>query len=124
MKRLESTVPKQPRRMLLGVFDECAYVIMGSLTDSTKSFSDLLAGTGLPKSSLYVTLMKLVENGLVVKNGAFFSLSQKGETLYKTIYAITVKPAIPQEKTEVVPEKRRESTISKILGGIKRILRR
>ncbi|MGQ9781399.1 MAG: hypothetical protein ACUVQ8_03990 [Nitrososphaeria archaeon] len=117
-------MPKQPHKMLLGVFDEYAYVIMGSLTGSTKSFSDLLTITKLPKSSLYMTLMKLVENDLVVRNGAYFTLSSKGYALYNAIHEIVVKGNLPQVRTEVTRETQKESTIGKIFGSIRKIFGR
>lgn len=110
--------------MLLGVFDESAYIIIGSLTRSTQSFSELLSSTNLPKSSLYVTLMKLVENGLVIRNGAYFVVSNKGDYLYKTFYEIIEKGNLPQPKIEITREEQKESAISKLFNGIKKMFGR
>ena len=110
--------------MLLGVFDESAYIIMGSLTHSTQSFSELLNSTNLPKSSLYVTLMKLVENGLVIRNDSYFAVSNKGDYLYKMVYDIIEKGNLPQPKREIVHVEQKESAISKLFSGIKKIFGR
>ena len=125
MNLYNNIVPKQPHRMLLGILDENAYTIMGSLESSTKSFSDLLNGTSLPKSSLYVTLMKLVENGLVIRNGAYFELSDKGTSILKTFKGIIggrVEPKVlPEVQPEMVQSQQKESVLDKFFNGIKKI---
>ncbi|MEM3404383.1 MAG: hypothetical protein QXJ17_07610 [Nitrososphaeria archaeon] len=113
-------MPKQPHKMVLGVLDESAYTIMGVLRNSSmKSFSELLSLTRLPKSSLYVTLIKMVDNNLIIRNGAFFKLSDDGVLVYRTFYSIinrTEEPLI-EAKEEV-----QESTLSRLFKGIKKIL--
>jgi len=114
-------VPKQPHKMVLGILDESAYTIMSVLQEgSNRSFSELLSLTRLPKSSLYVTLMKMVDNGLVIRNGAFFKLSDNGMLVYRTFYSIINK--IEEPVIKVVEETSGDSTIGKLLKGLKKIL--
>jgi len=114
-------VPKQPHKMVLGILDESAYTIMSVLQEgSNRSFSELLSLTRLPKSSLYVTLMKMVDNGLVIRNGAFFKLSNNGMLIYRTFYSIINK--IEEPIIEMVEEAGGESTIGRLLKGLKKIL--
>jgi hypothetical protein len=100
-------MPKQPHRMLLGVFDENSYIIMGNLYKTHKSFPDLLVLTALPKSSLYVALMKLVQNGLVLRDGSQFN-----------------KSSLIRENKEVPVVEQQVSPFTKLLNGIRRILRK
>lgn len=116
-------MPKQPHRMLLGVFDGNSYVIMDNLYQTYKSFPDLLAQTSLPKSSLYVTLMKLVQNGLVVRDGIQFKLSDKGLSLYGVFAKAIDKSVLTQDNKEASAIEQKTSPFTRFLNGIKRILR-
>lgn len=123
MKSYNNIVPKQPHRMLLGIFDENAYTIMGSIESETKSFSDILNSTSLPKSSLYVTLMKLVENDLVIRNGSYFELSDKGISIFKAFKGIVNGRAEPKVIPEIIQSQQKESVLDKFFNGIKKIFR-
>jgi predicted transcriptional regulator len=117
-------MPKQPHRMLLGVFDENSYIIMGNLYKTHKSFPDLLVLTALPKSSLYVALMKLVQNGLVLRDGSQFNLSEKGLPLYEVLASADDKSSLIRENKEVPVVEQQVSPFTKLLNGIRRILRK
>ena len=124
MNLINSIVPKQPHKVILGILDENAYIIMGALDGSVKTFPDLLNSTSLPKSSLYVTLMKLVGNNLVIKNGAYFKLTDKGVSIFHMFHDIIEGVVIPQVKSEVIQSEQRESVLGKFFSGIKKILSR
>lgn len=115
-------MPKQPHRMLLGVFDGNSYIIMENLYQTYKSFPDLLAQTSLPKSSLYVTLVKLVQNGIVLRDGNQFKLSEKGLPLYEVLASAIDRSSLTRENKEVPVIEQKASPFAKLLNGIKRIL--
>jgi len=64
--------------------------------------------------------MKMVDNGLVIRNGAFFKLSNNGMLIYRTFYSIINK--IEEPIIEMVEEAGGESTIGRLLKGLKKIL--
>jgi hypothetical protein len=114
-------VPKQPHRMVLGVIDENAYKILGSLDESVESFPNILYNTNLPKSSVYVTLMKLVENDLVTKVGASYKLSVKGVLIYKTFYDVINGIVVTQAISKPSNIEPKVSALNRFLSGIKKI---
>lgn len=114
-------VPKQPHRMVLGIIDENAYKILGSLDGSVESFPNILDNTNLPKSSLYVTLVKLVENDLVTKVGASYELTDKGVLIYKTFHDIINGIVVPHVISEASKIEPKVSALNKFFNGIKKI---
>jgi len=77
--------------MVLGVLDENSYTIMDALNmydGAPKSFPQLLSITRLPKSSLYVALMRMLENGLVERVEFNYRLSGSGRMVYDTFKRI------------------------------------
>ncbi len=117
-------MPKQPHRMLLGVFDENSYIIMENLYQTYKSFPDLLAQTSLPKSSLYVALVKLVQNGIVLREGNQFKLSERGLPLYEVLASAIDNSSLIRENKEEPVVEQKASPLTKLLNGIRRILRK
>jgi predicted transcriptional regulator len=107
--------------MVLGVLDENAYIILGSLDGSMKSFPDILDKTNLPKSSLYVTLVKMLGNGLVIREGVLYKTTNKGVLIYKTFHDIV--SGVPAPQTNYVPKEiePKVSALGKLFNGIKKI---
>jgi hypothetical protein len=56
----------------------------------------------------------------VIRNGAFFKLSDNGMLVYRTFYSIINK--IEEPVIKVVEETSGDSTIGKLLKGLKKIL--
>ncbi|MEM0053654.1 MAG: hypothetical protein QXL89_05665 [Nitrososphaeria archaeon] len=119
-------MPKQPHRMLLGVLDENSYTIMNALnlSDGTpKSFPQLLTITGLPKSSLYVTLMKMLENGLVERVEYNYKLSGNGQMIYNTFRQILENRTLKTDTTKLGKEEKRW-TFQKLIDGFRKFFRK
>lgn len=121
MKLVVAFVPKQPHRMVLGILDENSYIILGSLDSSNKSFQDILDKTKLPKSSLYVTLVKMLGNDLVIREGVSYKLTNKGVLIYKTFHDII--RGVPAPQTNYVPKEiePKISALGRLFSGIKKI---
>ncbi|MCX8188266.1 MAG: hypothetical protein N3F64_00975 [Nitrososphaeria archaeon] len=116
-------MPKQPHRMVLGVLDENSYTIMNALNMSDgkpKSFLQLLTITGLPKSSLYVTLMKMLENGLVERIEFNYRLSNNGQIIYNTFKQILEKRTLKTDVTKLEKEEKR-GAFQKLIEGFRKI---
>ena len=124
MNLCNALVPKQPHKVILGVLDENAYIIMGSLDGSVRSFPDILDNTNLPKSSLYVTLVKLVGNDLVIRDGASYKLTDKGVLIFQTFHDIIQGFVVPQVKSEETQIQPKESMLGKFFSVIKKIFSR
>lgn len=119
-------VPKQPHKMILGVLDGNSYTIMNALNMSEgepKSFSQLLVLTDLPKSSLYVTLMRMLENGLVERIEFNYRISDNGQMIYNTFKQILEKRMLKTDVTKVEKEEKRW-TFQKLIEGFRKIFRK
>ncbi len=112
--------------MVLGVLDGNSYTIMNALNMSEgepKSFPQLLTLTGLPKSSLYVTLMKMLENGLVERIEFNYRLSGNGQMIYNTFKQILDNRMLKADVTKVEKEEKRW-TFQKLIEGFRKIFRK
>jgi predicted transcriptional regulator len=107
--------------MVLGILDENAYIILGSLDSSIKSFSDILDKTNLPKSSLYVTLVKMLGNDLVIKEGVSYKLTSKGVLIYKTFYDVLSGVTAPQANYVPKVVEPKVSALGRFFSEIKKI---
>ena len=116
-------MPKQPHRMVLGILDENSYTIMHALNLSDgvpKSFPQLLSLTRLPKSSLYVALMKMIENGLVERVEFNYRLSVSGQMIYNTFKQI-LENRMPTYEAVKVERVEKRGAFQRLIEGFRKI---
>jgi len=78
-------MPRGFRKILFSIFDAQPTYVLEALRGDSKSFTEVLTKTRLPKATLHRTLRNLVNDKLVKKAGSLYAITSDGDLVLKLL---------------------------------------